>query len=76
MELVIDHRVSFESLMRAQGLSEAAIRSFFFYYAQLQQGHHGMIAETELNAVHALPRAQELPASLIACGQRASGKNR
>eukprot|EP01031_Cornospumella_fuschlensis_P045591 gene45591-55798_t len=45
----------FESKMRAEGLSDAAIAAFKHSYAELLSGSSGMILESDIQPVESLP---------------------
>ncbi|HEU0024671.1 MAG TPA: UTP--glucose-1-phosphate uridylyltransferase [Thermoleophilaceae bacterium] len=47
--------------MRAEGLSQVAIDTFERYRARLESGEQGVLAESEIEPVGALPDAEELP---------------
>lgn len=49
-----------EDKMRAEGLPDVAIETFAHYYRQLEAGEKGLIAESEIEPVDALPDAEEL----------------
>jgi len=49
-----------EDKMRAAGLPEVAIETFAHYYRQLEAGETGLIAESEIEPVDALPDADDL----------------
>jgi UTP--glucose-1-phosphate uridylyltransferase len=48
--------------MRAGGVADLAIRNFEHYYRLLEEGDAGMLPESELEPVEAVPDAEDLPA--------------
>ncbi len=61
----------FETLMRREGLPEIAIRTFAHYYAQLAEGHTGLLPEADLLPADGIPDADRLDPALAADGQAA-----
>lgn len=61
----------FETLMRREGLPEIAIRTFAHYYAQLAEGHTGLLPEADLLPAADIPDADKLDAALAADGHAA-----
>jgi len=51
---------AFATKMRQNGIPEAAIRAFHYYYAQLLQGATGYVSAAEAQPVHDLPNAAKL----------------
>ncbi|MFL5847179.1 MAG: UTP--glucose-1-phosphate uridylyltransferase [Solirubrobacteraceae bacterium] len=49
-----------EEKMRAEGLPEVAVETFAHYYRLLEAGETGLIPESEIEPVDALPDAEEL----------------
>jgi UTP--glucose-1-phosphate uridylyltransferase len=47
--------------MRAEGVGDAAIETFAFYYEQLREGASGMLPESEIEPVEDLPALDDLP---------------
>jgi UTP--glucose-1-phosphate uridylyltransferase len=47
--------------MRAEGVGQAAIDTFAYYYEQLREGASGMLPESEIEPVGDLPTLDELP---------------
>lgn len=58
----------FETLMRREGLPEIAIRTFAHYYAQLADGHTGLLPEADLLPAADIPDADALDPALAADG--------
>jgi UTP--glucose-1-phosphate uridylyltransferase len=54
----------FADRMRGAGLPELIINTFEYYYRQLVEGETGLIPETNIEPVAALPDAETLPADL------------
>jgi len=50
----------FAEKMRAEGLPELAIRTFQYYYEQLEEGASGTISRKEIDPVADIPSAEEL----------------
>jgi UTP--glucose-1-phosphate uridylyltransferase len=50
-----------EEKMRREGLPQVAIDTFAHYYRQLEAGETGLLPESGIEAVEALPSADELP---------------
>jgi UTP--glucose-1-phosphate uridylyltransferase len=61
----------FETLMRREGLPEIAIRTFAHYYAQLADGHTGLLPESDLRPAVDVPDADTLETALAATGREA-----
>ena len=59
----------FAARMQAEGLPDIVIRTFAHYYEQLAAGAKGLIPESEIRPVEALPDAEALPADLAEVGQ-------
>jgi UTP--glucose-1-phosphate uridylyltransferase len=53
-------RASLEK-MRAEGLSEVAVRTFEHYYRQLAEGETGLLAEDDIVPVESVPDSERLP---------------
>lgn len=64
----------FAKRMRNEELPQIVIRTFEYYYLQLLEGQTGLIPESSIKPVQALPDADELPAELVASGERALQK--
>ena len=64
----------FAERMRAEQLPEIAIRTFEHYYRELVRGQTGLIAESDIAPVEALPDMEQLPAGLSEVGRQALGK--
>jgi len=64
----------FAERMRAEQLPEIAIRTFEHYYRELVRGQTGLIAESDIAPVEALPDMKQLPAGLSEVGRQALGK--
>ncbi|HEX7300760.1 MAG TPA: UTP--glucose-1-phosphate uridylyltransferase [Solirubrobacteraceae bacterium] len=47
--------------MRAEGVAQAAIDTFAYYYEQLREGASGMLPESEIEPVEDLPALDDLP---------------
>ena len=62
---------AFAAKMRAENLPDVVIRTFEYYYRQLQSGRSGEIPENEIVPVKSLPDAETLPESLNAVGEAA-----
>lgn len=61
----------FDQRMRAEGLPDIFIHVFAEYYRQLAEGRTGLISESEITQVEALPDAEALPARLSQVGEAA-----
>ncbi|MCP4043886.1 MAG: UTP--glucose-1-phosphate uridylyltransferase, partial [Gammaproteobacteria bacterium] len=64
----------FIQCMRAEGLPDSVIRTFEHYYAQLAEGETGLIPETAIVPIDALPDAEEFPPELAEAGEAALSK--
>ena len=64
----------FAERMRAARLPHVAIRTFEHYYMELVRGQTGLIAESDIAPVEALPDMEQLPAGLADVGRQALGK--
>lgn len=64
----------FAERMRAEQLPHIAIRTFEHYYMELVRGQTGLIAESDIAPVEALPDMERLPAELTKVGRQALGK--
>lgn len=64
----------FAERMRAEELAPIVIRTFEHYYVQLLEGQTGLIPESTIRPVQALPDADSLPAGLASSGERALQK--
>lgn len=64
----------FAERMRAEQLPDIAIRTFKHYYMELVRGQTGLIAESDIAPVDALPDMEQLPAELSEVGRQALGK--
>src|SRR5262245_56972402 len=60
--------------MRAEGLREAAIETFAFYYGQLVAGATGLIPEDDIEPIHSIPDVASFAAHLGDSGRRALRK--
>ena len=49
----------FAEQMQAAGLSDVVVKTFEYYYTQLVQGNTGLISETQIEPVSALPDAEQ-----------------
>lgn len=58
----------FAARMRAEGLPEAAVETFAYYYGELVSGHTGLISEDSIEPIEVLPDAEALPADLAKVG--------
>lgn len=67
----IQAAVPFMTRMRAEGLPDIAIRTFAYYYWQLNSGETGIIAESDIEAIDTLPDAEKLPVGLEKVGSDA-----
>lgn len=67
----IQAAVPFMMQMRAEGLPDIAIRTFTYYYWQLNSGKTGIIAENDIEAIDTLPDAKTLPGTLDKIGSEA-----
>lgn len=63
--------VPFMTRMEAEGLPDIAIRTFTYYYWQLNSGQTGIIPESDIEAVETFPNVETLPANLDAVGKDA-----
>jgi UTP--glucose-1-phosphate uridylyltransferase len=61
----------FEVAMRREGLPEVVVDTFRYYFGQLAEGHTGMVPESELRPVDALPDLDSLPEDLDEVGLEA-----
>src|SRR3954449_12641113 len=50
--------------MRADGVGEAAVRSFAHYYERLSRGDRGVLGEDEIEPVEAVTTLDELPGDI------------
>lgn len=57
--------------MQAEGLPEPAITAFLRAYGRLREGESGLIPESAIEPVTALPDAERLPPALAAIGREA-----
>jgi len=64
----------FAERMRAEQLPDIAIRTFEHYYMELVRGQTGLISESEIAPVEALPDMEHLPVGLAEVGRQALGK--
>lgn len=70
--MIDDPRFSpYAEKMTAEGLPDVVIRTFAHSYAQLLSGETGLIAETAIRSVEALPDADRLPSGLEDRGREA-----
>ncbi len=67
----IQAAVPFMTRMEAEGLPDIAIRTFAYYYWQLNSGQTGIIAESDIETVDTLPNAETLPDTLSDIGKNA-----
>lgn len=74
MELDVDRFAPFKERMVAENLPEIFINNFAHYYTKLLAGDNGLIAESSVNPVKALPDAGRLSPHLIETGQSAIGQ--
>jgi len=67
----IQAAVPFMIRLEAAGMPNIAIRTFTYYYWQLNSGGTGLISEADIEPVSTLPNAEALPAELDAVGETA-----
>ncbi len=60
---------AFVERMRAEDLPDVAIQTFEYYYRQLREGETGLIPESALQPIEALPDAESFPAELADVGR-------
>ncbi len=59
----------FAQRMKNEGLPDIVIKTFAYYYAQLTQGHTGLIPEADIQPVESLPDVEKMPSALKQIGQ-------
>ncbi len=64
----------FAERMRRENLPEVVIRTFHYYYDQLRAGQTGLIPESAIEPVAALPDMESFPEALATQGERAIGR--
>ncbi len=70
MTLINHDFTPFAKRMRDEGLPEIAVETFKFYWAQLVDGHTGLIPESSITPVERLPDLETLPKALAKVGRR------
>lgn len=58
--LMKPEHAAFEKMMRAENLPEIVIRTFAYYYEQLQSGETGLIPEADIEPAREVPHADQL----------------
>ena len=70
MALINHDFTPFAERMRAEGDSDLIVETFEHYYAQLADGHTGLISESTITPVEHLPDAEKFPKKLARIGER------
>ncbi len=71
----VEHKFSpFAKQMQAEGLPDIVIQTFKHYYKQLLEGKTGLIPETQIQSVDALPDVEHFSENLAEVGKNALSK--